>query len=42
MKALRFYGKEDLRIEQVEEPVCGPGKVKVGAGSGASYVTHDQ
>lgn len=31
MKALRFYGKDDLRIEQIEEPKCEPGKVKVEA-----------
>lgn len=29
MKALRFHGKGDIRVEDVEEPKCGPGKVKV-------------
>ncbi|CAL9280069.1 2,3-butanediol dehydrogenase [Streptomyces sp. SudanB182_2057] len=29
MKAARFYGKEDLRIEEVPEPVPGPGQVKL-------------
>ncbi len=29
MKAVRFYGKEDLRDEEVEEPSPGPGEVKL-------------
>lgn len=29
MKAARFYGKEDLRVEEVAEPMPGPGQVKV-------------
>ncbi|MEW2622950.1 alcohol dehydrogenase catalytic domain-containing protein [Streptomyces sp. NPDC048106] len=29
MKAARFYGKEDLRIEEVPEPSPGPGQVKL-------------
>lgn len=29
MRAVRFYGKEDLRIEDVEEPAPGPGEVKL-------------
>ncbi|MFJ4705652.1 2,3-butanediol dehydrogenase [Streptomyces anulatus] len=29
MKAARFYGREDLRIEEVPEPVPGPGQVKL-------------
>ncbi|MCJ1486097.1 hypothetical protein MMC06_006273, partial [Schaereria dolodes] len=29
MKALRFYGKEDLRLEEVEIPKCGNGQVKI-------------
>ncbi|KAF2151733.1 GroES-like protein [Myriangium duriaei CBS 260.36] len=29
MKALRFHGKEDIRIEDIPEPQCGPGQVKV-------------
>ncbi|KAI9832288.1 MAG: hypothetical protein M1819_004466 [Sarea resinae] len=29
MKALRFYGKEDLRLEDLPEPVCGKDQVKV-------------
>lgn len=29
MKALRFHGKKDLRLEQVPVPKCGPGQVKV-------------
>lgn len=29
MKALRWYGKEDLRYEDVPEPFPGPGQVKV-------------
>ncbi|PPJ54152.1 hypothetical protein CBER1_01043 [Cercospora berteroae] len=29
MKAVRFYAKEDLRFEDIPEPVCGPGQVKV-------------
>ena len=29
MKALRFYAPEDLRIEDVPEPECGPDEVKL-------------
>ena len=29
MKALRFYAPEDLRLEDVPEPECGPGEVKL-------------
>ncbi|KAA9394542.1 2,3-butanediol dehydrogenase [Kocuria coralli] len=29
MKAARFHAQEDLRIEDIEEPVPGPGEVKI-------------
>lgn len=29
MKALRFHGRQDLRLDEVEEPTCGYGQVKV-------------
>ncbi len=29
MKALRFYGPEDVRLEEVPEPDCGPDEVKL-------------
>ncbi|KAF2768070.1 GroES-like protein [Teratosphaeria nubilosa] len=29
MKAVVFHGKEDLRFEDVPEPSCGPGQIKV-------------
>src|SRR5262245_2118492 len=29
MKAWRFYGFNDMRLEEVPEPVCGPGQVLV-------------
>ncbi|KAL8806064.1 MAG: hypothetical protein Q9182_001596 [Xanthomendoza sp. 2 TL-2023] len=29
MKALRFHGQKDLRLEEIEEPKCGRGQVKV-------------
>ena len=29
MKALRFYAPEDVRLEDVPEPVCGPDEVKI-------------
>ena len=29
MKAVRFHGKEDLRTEQIQEPECGAGQIKV-------------
>lgn len=29
MKAARYYGKEDVRIEQIEEPQLRPGTVKI-------------
>ena len=30
MKALRFYAPEDVRLEDVPEPQCGPDEVKLG------------
>lgn len=29
MKALRFYAPEDVRVEEVPEPVCGPDEIKL-------------
>lgn len=29
MKALRFHGQKDIRLEEVEIPKCGKGQVKV-------------
>jgi hypothetical protein len=29
MRAARFHGRGDIRIDQIEEPVCGEGQVKV-------------
>ena len=29
MKALRFYAPDDLRLEDVPEPECGPDEVKM-------------
>ncbi|KAM3073637.1 hypothetical protein ACMFMF_006840 [Clarireedia jacksonii] len=29
MKALRYYGKEDIRVEEVDEPVCKEGQIKI-------------
>lgn len=29
MKAVRFHGKEDLRLESIPEPECGAGQIKV-------------
>jgi len=29
MNAVRFHGKEDLRFEQVPEPKCGKGQIKI-------------
>ncbi|CDP84779.1 MULTISPECIES: alcohol dehydrogenase catalytic domain-containing protein [Mycolicibacterium] len=29
MKAAQWYGKEDLRVEEVSEPIPGPGQVKL-------------
>lgn len=29
MNAVRFHGREDLRFEQVPEPECGKGKIKI-------------
>lgn len=28
MRAVRFHGRRDIRIDEVEEPVCGNGQVK--------------
>lgn len=29
MRAARYYGKEDIRIENIEKPTCGEGQVRV-------------
>jgi hypothetical protein len=29
MRAARYYGKEDIRIEDVDEQKCGAGQVRV-------------
>ncbi|KAL2837183.1 chaperonin 10-like protein [Aspergillus pseudoustus] len=29
MRAARFHGRGDIRIDQIEEPVCGEGEVKI-------------
>ncbi|KAJ0382059.1 hypothetical protein COL922a_013293 [Colletotrichum nupharicola] len=29
MRAARYYGKEDIRIEQIPEPPCGPNQIKI-------------
>ncbi|KAL4736229.1 chaperonin 10-like protein [Aspergillus similis] len=29
MKALQFHGPKDVRVDQIEEPVCGKGQVKL-------------
>lgn len=29
MRAVRFHGRQDIRLDEVEEPVCGNGQVKV-------------
>ncbi len=29
MKAVVFHGKEDLRFQDIEEPKCGPGQIKL-------------
>lgn len=29
MKSVRFHGPGDIRLDEVEEPVCGKGQVKV-------------
>lgn len=29
MRAVRFHGRGDIRLDEVEEPVCGSGQVKV-------------
>ncbi|ODT97374.1 MAG: hypothetical protein ABS79_07560 [Planctomycetes bacterium SCN 63-9] len=29
MKALRFYAPEDVRLEEVPEPTCGPDEIKL-------------
>jgi len=30
MQSVRFHGPRDIRVDEVEEPVCGKGQVKVG------------
>lgn len=29
MKVVRFHGPQDVRVEKIEQPKCGPGQVKV-------------
>ncbi|KAJ5629349.1 hypothetical protein N7528_003006 [Penicillium herquei] len=29
MRAVRFHGREDVRVDEVEEPVCGAGQIKI-------------
>lgn len=29
MKAVRFHGKEDLRLEEIAEPECDKGQIKI-------------
>jgi len=29
MRAARYYGKEDIRVEEIEEPVCKKGQIKI-------------
>ena len=29
MRAVRYYGREDVRVDDIPEPVCGSGQVKV-------------
>ena len=29
MKALRFFAREDVRLVDIAEPVCGPEEVKI-------------
>ncbi|KAL5322562.1 hypothetical protein ACEPPN_010535 [Leptodophora sp. 'Broadleaf-Isolate-01'] len=29
MRAARYYGTEDIRVEEIEEPKCGKGQIKV-------------
>lgn len=29
MKAVRFHGQKDIRLEEVEEPKCGSGQIKI-------------
>lgn len=29
MRAVRFHGRGDIRLDEVDEPVCGSGQVKV-------------
>ena len=40
MRAAQFYGKEDLRIEQIEEKQCGPGQVKVRTHISEGYMVY--
>ena len=29
MQSVRFHGPGDIRVDEVEEPICGKGQVKV-------------
>jgi len=32
MRAARYYGKEDIRVDEIPEPVCGEGQIKIKPG----------
>lgn len=38
MKAIRYHGPKDLRLEDIPEPVVGPGQVKVKVCGRLSFV----
>jgi hypothetical protein len=40
MRAARYYGKEDIRIEAVDEQKCGAGQVRVCRFSTARSTIH--
>ncbi|PYH91722.1 alcohol dehydrogenase [Aspergillus ellipticus CBS 707.79] len=46
MRAVRYHGPEDIRVEEIEEPSCGVGQVKIRpafvgiCGSGALFYPH--
>lgn len=42
MKALRFHGQKDIRLDEVEIVQCGKGQVKVGQAPNAGICQNSQ
>lgn len=41
MRAIRFHGRGDIRLDEVQEPICGAGQVKVCVWKTGCFVVAD-